>query len=43
MRRDASRKCRKQDMIDARDKAAATKRTAVRPGLRKRSPDLLGL
>ncbi len=30
-------------MIDARDKAAATKRTAVRPGLRRRSPDLLGL
>ncbi len=30
-------------MIDARDKAAATKRAAVRPRLRKRSPDLLGL
>ena len=27
----------------ARDKAAATKRAAVRPGLRKRSPDLTGL
>lgn len=32
-----------KDIIDARDKAAATKRAAVRPGLRKRSPDLSGL
>jgi len=27
-------------MIGARDKVAATRRAAVRPGLRKRSPDL---
>jgi hypothetical protein len=30
-------------MIDARDKAAVTERAAERPGLRKRSPHLLGL
>jgi len=40
---DGNRQCVGKDMMDEVGNAAATKRAAVRSGLRKWSPDLLGL